>query len=247
MCKPRHHTTTVTVRVNRLKLKIKQLRATRDELIAIANRLVELQEDLIAEKSKMEKVKDETLGQLEAELNEAKCQLNDSQVRHEEMMDQKDAEIARLADVVRHQDDVQQEMAAKMCKLEEELLSTRTEGLKAMTTEDASDSFPLESETTPDSDEAHIEATLDSNGDVTPHISFDDKTIICGKLETIAEGSEEACVHQPPPPRYGGRMPPPLVMQRTRLNSSREGDQDRRYRSSQRPCPRRSQATREDS
>ncbi|CAK4153877.1 unnamed protein product [Aphanomyces euteiches] len=142
MCKPRHHATAITVRVNRLKLKIKQLRATRDELIAIANRLVELQEDLIAEKSKMEKVKDEALGRLEAELNEAKCRLSESQLRHQELMDQKDV----------------------------------------------LDSLPLESETTPYSGEAHLESTPDSNCDVTPHNSFDDKTIICGKLETITQG-----------------------------------------------------------
>ncbi|KAF0724337.1 hypothetical protein Ae201684_016999 [Aphanomyces euteiches] len=174
MCKPRHHATAITVRVNRLKLKIKQLRATRDELIAIANRLVELQEDLIAEKSKMEKVKDEALGRLEAELNEAKCRLSESQLRHQELMDQKDV----------------------------------------------LDSLPLESETTPYSGEAHLESTPDSNCDVTPHNSFDDKTIICGKLETITQGSEEACVH--PPPRHGGRMPTALVMQKNRLNFSRK-------------------------
>ncbi|KAH9101762.1 hypothetical protein AeMF1_021467 [Aphanomyces euteiches] len=174
MCKPRQHNTIATVRVNRLKLKIKQLRATRDELIAIANRLVELQEDLIAEKSKMEKVKDEALGRLEAELNEAKCRLSESQLRHQELMDQKDV----------------------------------------------LDSLPLESETTPYSGEAHLES--DSNCDVTPHNSFDDKTITCGKLETITQGSEEACVHPPPPPRHGGRMPTALVMQKNRLNSSRK-------------------------
>ncbi|CAK4510873.1 unnamed protein product [Aphanomyces euteiches] len=174
MCKPRHHATAITVRVNRLKLKIKQLRATRDELIAIANRLVELQEDLIAEKSKMEKVKDEALGRLEAELNEAKCRLSESQLRHQELMDQKDV----------------------------------------------LDSLPLESETTPYSGEAHLESTPDSNCDVTPHNSFDDKTIICGKLETITQGSEEACVH--PPPRHGGRMPSPSVMLiRAQLNLPR--------------------------
>ncbi|KAH9138668.1 hypothetical protein AeRB84_017030 [Aphanomyces euteiches] len=58
MCKQTNPQAT-TARINRLKLKVKQLRATRDELKAIADRLVELHEDLIMEKAKMEKAKDE--------------------------------------------------------------------------------------------------------------------------------------------------------------------------------------------
>ncbi|CAK4644910.1 unnamed protein product [Aphanomyces euteiches] len=142
----------------------------------------------------------QALGQLQTELNEAKFQLNDNRVRHEEIVEamlacrrdivsQKDAEITRLTDVVRHQDAVQDEMTAKVCKLENELLSVRTEELKAtpMASEDALDYTLLDSETTLHSDDAHDEATLDKNEEESSSVPFN-KTLSCGKLETIPEG-----------------------------------------------------------
>ncbi|KAG9402285.1 hypothetical protein AC1031_006913 [Aphanomyces cochlioides] len=149
-----------------------------------------------------------------------------------DIVSQKDAEITRLTDVVRHQDAVQDEMAAKMCKLEKELLSVRTEELKAtpMTSEGALDYTLLDSETTLHSDEAYDEATPDKNEEESSSVPFDDnKTLTCGKLETIPEGSDVddlECVYQPPPPQQRGRMPPPSVMKiRAQLNSSRKAIQ----------------------
>ncbi|KAH9138667.1 hypothetical protein AeRB84_017029 [Aphanomyces euteiches] len=116
-------------------------------------------------------------------------------------------------------------MTAKVCKLENELLSVRTEELKAtpMASEDAVDYTLLDSETTLHSDDAHDEATLDKNEEESSSVPFN-KTLSCGKLETIPEGSDVGdleCVHQPPPPQPRGRMPPPSVMKiRARLNSS---------------------------
>ncbi|KAH9120965.1 hypothetical protein AeMF1_007086 [Aphanomyces euteiches] len=147
-----------------------------------------------------------------------------------DIVSQKDAEITRLTDVVRHQDAVQDEMTAKVCKLENELLSVRTEELKAtpMASEDALDYTLLDSETTLHSDDAHDEATLDKNEEESSSVPFN-KTLSCGKLETIPEGSDVndlECVHQPPPPQPRGRMPPASVMRiRARLNSSRKATQ----------------------
>ncbi|CAK4762114.1 unnamed protein product [Aphanomyces euteiches] len=179
------------------------------------------------------------LGQLQTELNEAKFHLNDSHVRHEEIVEamlacrgdivsQKDAEITRLTDVVRHQDAVQDEMAVKFCKLEKDLLSVRTEESKTTLMaceEGALDYTLLDNEITFHSDEAHDEATPDKNEEESSCVTFN-KTLTCGKLETIPEGSDVddlECVHQPPPPQPRGRMPPPSVMQiRAQLNLSRK-------------------------
>ncbi|CAK4785337.1 unnamed protein product [Aphanomyces euteiches] len=142
------------------------------------------------------------LGQLQTELNEAKFHLNDSHVRHEEIVEamlacrrdivsQKDAEIARLTDVVRHQDAVQDEMAIKMCNLEKELLSVRTEESKTTPMaceEGALDYTLLDNETPLHSDEAHDEATPDKNEEESSCVVTFNKTLTCGKLETIPEG-----------------------------------------------------------
>ncbi|CAK4123860.1 unnamed protein product [Aphanomyces euteiches] len=180
------------------------------------------------------------LGQLQTELNEAKFHLNDSHVRHEEIVEamlacrrdivsQKDAEIARLTDVVRHQDAVQDEMAIKMCNLEKELLSVRTEESKTTPMaceEGALDYTLLDNETPLHSDEAHDEATPDKNEEESSCVVTFNKTLTCGKLETIPEGSDVddlECEHQPPPPQPRGRMPSPSVMQiRAQLNLSRK-------------------------
>ncbi|CAK4115137.1 unnamed protein product [Aphanomyces euteiches] len=227
MCKQTNPQAT-TARINRLKLKVKQLRATRDELKAIADRLVELHEDLIMEKAKMEKAKDEARSQVPTQRQPSSPRRNrgsDVLACRRDIVSQKDAEITRLTDVVRRQDAVQDEMTAKVCKLENELLSVRTEELKAtpMASEDAVDYTLLDSETTLHSDDAHDEATLDKNEEESSSVPFN-KTLSCGKLETIPEGSDVGdleCVHQPPPPQPRGRMPPPSVMKiRARLNSS---------------------------
>ncbi|KAH9124975.1 hypothetical protein AeMF1_004340 [Aphanomyces euteiches] len=145
-----------------------------------------------------------------------------------DIVSQKDAEITRLTDVVRHQDAVQDEMAVKFCKLEKDLLSVRTEESKTTLMaceEGALDYTLLDNEITFHSDEAHDEATPDKNEEESSCVTFN-KTLTCGKLETIPEGSDVddlECVHQPPPPQPRGRMPPPSVMQiRAQLNLSRK-------------------------